>query len=172
MVHLALGGLRSVGIPARYVSGYFHPDAEPVVGETVPGESHAWVEWWDDGWRAFDPTNDREPGDRYVSVATGRDYLDVKPLSGIYSGGGTSRCQRRGRRHPAGLTVARPDPALSCWCGRAGRATAWTGATASRGRSGLRRAGWWVTPTRGNPRDSATENRPPLTFSQAQGPRR
>ena len=48
------------------------------------------MEWWDDGWHAFDPTNDREPGDRWVVVATGRDYGDVKPLSGIYSGAGTS----------------------------------------------------------------------------------
>ena len=91
MVHLVLGGLRSVGIPARYVSGYFHPDADPVVGETVHGYSHAWVEWWDDGWHGFDPCNNEEPGDRYVSVAFGRDYLDVKPISGIYSGVGTSR---------------------------------------------------------------------------------
>jgi transglutaminase-like putative cysteine protease len=90
IAHLAVGGLRSLGIPARYVSGYFHPQAEPVVGETVPGESHAWVEWWDDGWHAFDPTNDTEPGDRYVVLAAGRDYGDVKPLSGIYSGAATS----------------------------------------------------------------------------------
>jgi len=91
MVHLVIGGLRSVGIPARYVSGYFHPNDEPVIGETVSGESHAWVEWWDDGWHAFDPTNDHEPCDRYVVIATGRDYRDVKPLSGIYSGAKTSR---------------------------------------------------------------------------------
>ncbi|MCD4527478.1 transglutaminase family protein [Nocardioides sp. cx-173] len=91
MVHLVIGGLRSVGIPARYVSGYFHPIDEPVVGDHVTGESHAWVEWWDDGWHAFDPTNDTTPGNRYVVVATGRDYRDVKPLSGIYSGAQTSR---------------------------------------------------------------------------------
>jgi transglutaminase-like putative cysteine protease len=91
MVHLVIGGLRSVGIPARYVSGYFHPQDDPVVGESVTGESHAWVEWWDDGWHAFDPTNDTAPDDRYVVVATGRDYRDVKPLSGIYSGAQTSR---------------------------------------------------------------------------------
>jgi len=90
MAHLAIGAIRSMGIPTRYVSGYLHPSREPVVGDTVTGESHAWVEWWDDGWHAFDPTNDIEPGDRYVVVATGRDYRDVKPLSGIYSGAGTS----------------------------------------------------------------------------------
>lgn len=90
MAHLVIGGLRSMGIPTRYVSGYLHPTPEPVVGDTVTGESHAWVEWWDDGWHAFDPTNDTEPNDRYVVVAIGRDYSDVKPLSGIYSGAGTS----------------------------------------------------------------------------------
>lgn len=91
MVHVALGGLRSMGIPARYVSGYFHPDSEPVVGLTVPGQSHAWVEWWDDGWHAYDPCNDEEPGDRYITLARGRDYLDVRPLSGIFTGISTSR---------------------------------------------------------------------------------
>jgi transglutaminase-like putative cysteine protease len=90
VAHLVVGGLRTVGIPARYVSGYVHPSTEPVVGETVVGSSHAWVEWWDDGWRAFDPCHDTEPDDRYVSIAHGRDYADVKPISGIFSGGGTS----------------------------------------------------------------------------------
>ena len=90
MVHLVIGGLRSIGIPARYVSGYLHPSPDPVIGETVVGDSHAWVEWWDDGWHAFDLTNAVEPDDRYVVVATGRDYDDVKPISGIYSGAATS----------------------------------------------------------------------------------
>lgn len=44
MVHLVIGGLRSIGIPARYVSGYLHPNDEPEIGTTVRGESHAWVE--------------------------------------------------------------------------------------------------------------------------------
>lgn len=90
MVHLVIGGLRQMRIPARYVSGYFHPHPQPTIGETVHGESHAWVEWWDNGWHPFDPTNDHEPCDRYVVLATGRDYQDVKPLSGIYSGSSTS----------------------------------------------------------------------------------
>jgi len=90
MAHLVIGGLRSLGIPARYVSGYFHPSADPAVGETVSGASHAWVEWWDDGWHAFDVTGSVEPDDRYVVVATGRDYDDVKPISGVYSGAPTS----------------------------------------------------------------------------------
>ncbi len=72
------------------MSGYQHPLPTAPVGEAVRGESHAWVEWWDDGWHGFDPTNDQEPGERYVVVAAGRDYGDVKPLSGIYSGSATS----------------------------------------------------------------------------------
>ena len=86
----AIGGLRQVGIPALYVSGYLHPSKEPVTRETVRGESHAWVEWWDGGWHGFDPTNDTEPAERHVVVATGRDYEDVRPLSGIFTGTGTS----------------------------------------------------------------------------------
>lgn len=90
MAHLVLGGLRQVGVPARYVSGYLHPAKDPVVGETVGGESHAWVEWWDGGWHGYDPTNDAIPAERHVVVATGRDYGDVRPLSGIFTGAGTS----------------------------------------------------------------------------------
>ena len=90
MAHLVIGGLRTVGIPARYVSGYLHPKKSAPIGEPVRGESHAWVEWWDDGWHGYDPTNDRDVGDQHVVVATGRDYADVKPLSGIFSGSGTS----------------------------------------------------------------------------------
>ena len=88
--HVCLGALREAGIPARYVSGYLHPSAEPVVGETVAGESHAWIEWWDGTWVAFDPTNATAPDDRYVVVGSGRDYVDVAPLTGIFTGGETS----------------------------------------------------------------------------------
>ncbi len=91
MAHIVIGALRTIGIPARYVSGYLHPSVEPEIGVPETGESHAWVEWWDDGWHGFDPTNDTEPGDRHVIVATGRDYNDVKPLAGVFSGTGTSR---------------------------------------------------------------------------------
>ena len=90
MTHLVIGALRSVGVPARYVSGYLHPSSDPRVAETVVGESHAWVEWWDDGWHAWDVANATEPLDRHVVVAAGRDYDDVRPLSGIYSGAATS----------------------------------------------------------------------------------
>ncbi len=88
--HLCIGAMREAGLPARYVSGYLHPSAEPAIGETVTGESHAWVEWWDGAWVAFDPTNATPPDDRYVVVGNGRDYADVAPLAGIFAGGDTS----------------------------------------------------------------------------------
>ncbi|WP_345763559.1 transglutaminase family protein [Diaminobutyricibacter sp. McL0608] len=86
ITHIAIGALRSVGIPARYVSGYLHPSPEPVVGETVVGESHAWVEWFCGSWHGYDPTNRVEIGDRHVRVGHGRDYTDVAPLRGVYAG--------------------------------------------------------------------------------------
>lgn len=84
--HATLSLLRSVGIPARYVSGYLHT-LDDAVGETVVGESHAWVEYWDGGWASVDPTNDRPVDSSHVVVARGRDYADVSPLKGIYAGG-------------------------------------------------------------------------------------
>ena len=60
--HLTLALLRSIGIPARYVSGYLHTKPNAAIGETVSGESHAWIEAWTGGWWGFDPTNDVEIG--------------------------------------------------------------------------------------------------------------
>ena len=84
--HTLLSLLRAMGIPARYVSGYLH-DEQEAPGRTVVGESHAWVEVWNGGWEAYDPTNDRRVGSAHVVVARGRDYADVPPLKGIYAGG-------------------------------------------------------------------------------------
>jgi transglutaminase-like putative cysteine protease len=84
--HVLIGALRSLGIPARYVSGYLHPKPNAQIGETVTGESHAWVEWYAGDWFGYDPTNMLEIGDRHVLVARGRDYTDVSPLRGVYAG--------------------------------------------------------------------------------------
>jgi transglutaminase-like putative cysteine protease len=84
--HVSLGALRELGIPARYVSGYLHPKASAEIGETVEGESHAWVEWWVGEWVGFDPTSLAPAGADHVVVARGRDYTDVTPLKGIYAG--------------------------------------------------------------------------------------
>lgn len=90
LVHLGLGALRTVGIPARYVSGYVMPSATPVIGEVQTGESHAWLQYWDGAWVGLDPTNDTAPGDFHVEVGVGRDYFDVPPLKGVYSGSESS----------------------------------------------------------------------------------
>ncbi|SDQ31644.1 transglutaminase family protein [Microbacterium sp. cf332] len=86
IAHITLGALRSVGIPARYVSGYLHPDPDAQVGVAVTGESHAWVEWFAGDWQGFDPTNNIEISDRHVLVGRGRDYNDVPPLRGVFAG--------------------------------------------------------------------------------------
>ncbi len=84
--HLTLALLRAMRIPARYVSGYLHPHEDAVIGKPFVGESHAWVEWWSGSWVRFDPTNAIAAGERHVVVGRGRDYGDVAPLKGIYSG--------------------------------------------------------------------------------------
>jgi transglutaminase-like putative cysteine protease len=90
MAHVTVALLRAAGLPARYVSGYLHadPDAEP--GETLVGESHAWVEYWAGSWLPLDPTSGALVRERHVVVARGRDYADIPPLRGIYHGASTS----------------------------------------------------------------------------------
>jgi transglutaminase-like putative cysteine protease len=83
--HLHLGLCRSLGIPARYVSGYFFNNAlRPREAEA----SHAWIEAWIPGfgWASFDPTHDRIADERYVRLAVGRDYADIRPVNGTYRG--------------------------------------------------------------------------------------
>lgn len=90
--HLAIALLRAVGVPARYVSGYFYaadvtkPTA--LVGEPVTVQTHAWVEAAlpGNGWVPIDPTNPAPVGERHVVIGRGRDYDDVTPLRGVYSG--------------------------------------------------------------------------------------
>jgi transglutaminase-like putative cysteine protease len=89
--HVTLALLRAIGLPARYVSGYLHPTVNAEVGKTTAGQSHAWVEFWAGAWIAVDPTSHTEVGSRHVVVARGRDYADVRPLSGIYSGPAAER---------------------------------------------------------------------------------
>ncbi|GEE02514.1 transglutaminase-like protein [Gordonia spumicola] len=84
--HITLAMVRSLGIPARYVSGYLHPRPDAGIGDAVDGESHAWVDVWTGGWWGVDPTNDILITDRHISVGVGRDYADVPPFNGIYTG--------------------------------------------------------------------------------------
>jgi transglutaminase-like putative cysteine protease len=84
--HLAIAGLRSLGLATRYVSGYLETDPPPGLPRLVGADrSHAWVSVFvpDMGWVDLDPTNDQFANDRYVTVAWGRDYSDVPPLKGV-----------------------------------------------------------------------------------------
>lgn len=90
--HLAIAMCRAVGIPARYVSGYFFTaddsTGEDVDGDVVSVQTHAWFEAAIPGvgWLALDPTNKQEVGLRHVKIGHGRDYDDVPPLRGVYTG--------------------------------------------------------------------------------------
>ena len=86
IAHITVGALRCAGIPARYVSGYFDPRQDPQPGEVASAQSHAWVEWWDGGWNGFDPTTSVQIGTRHVTLGRGRDYADVPPFKGLFSG--------------------------------------------------------------------------------------
>ena len=79
-----------MGIPARYCSGYAHPDGEAEVGETVTGQSHAWIEYWAGDWVPVDPTAGQSVGEHHVSGRRGRDYSDVPPVKGVFHGGPTA----------------------------------------------------------------------------------
>ncbi len=84
--HLAIACLRSVGLAARYVSGYI--ETLPPVGKPkLQGSdaSHAWISVYipDMGWCEFDPTNNLIPSEKHIITAYGRDYADVAPLKGI-----------------------------------------------------------------------------------------
>ncbi len=89
--HILIALCRSQGIPARYVSGYFYNGKTGDENEA----SHAWVEVFlpHFGWKAFDPTHGREADARYIKLAIGRDYGDIKPVSGSYRGKGTQRME-------------------------------------------------------------------------------
>ena len=83
--HLMIGLARALRIPARYVSGFVHPDAGKFRGYA---QTHAWVELMfpSAGWIGFDPTNQCIVGPNFVKVAVGRDYRDVPPNKGVYRG--------------------------------------------------------------------------------------
>ena len=89
--HLAIAGLRSLGLPARYVSGYLLTRPPPGQAKLAGTDaSHAWLSVWAPGagWVDFDPTNGIIPSGEHITVAYGRDYEDISPVSGVLLGGG------------------------------------------------------------------------------------
>lgn len=94
-----IAGLRGLGIPAGYVSGFLRTDPPPGQPRLEGADAmHAWISAWtgpDSGWMGFDPTNDQPDGLDYLQVAFGRDYLDVAPVRGaIRSAGGQISAHR------------------------------------------------------------------------------
>ena len=94
--HVTIAALRSLGLAARYVSGYLATDPPPGRERVVGADAtHAWLECWvpgpassvssgaSGGWLSVDPTNDCVTGERHVTVAWGRDYADVPPVKGV-----------------------------------------------------------------------------------------
>jgi transglutaminase-like putative cysteine protease len=123
--HLAVALCRSEGIPARYVSGYLFTrdettnldpsvDGEGEAADVVTVQTHAWFEAAIPrvGWLALDPTNQQPVGERHVKIGHGRDYDDVQPLRGVFSGNTRATVEPHVeiRRLPA--TAGRPTSAL------------------------------------------------------------
>jgi transglutaminase-like putative cysteine protease len=101
--HLALSGLRGLGLAARYVSGYL--ETIPLAGAPIltgVDASHAWISVFlpGQGWFDFDPTNGSPIGEGHLTLAWGRDYGDVAPLKGVIYGGGMHQLD-------VGVTVTR-----------------------------------------------------------------
>ena len=89
--HLTIAAVRALGIPARYVSGYLMTRPPPgQVKLKGTDASHAWLSVWspEQGWVDFDPTNGMVPKGEHITVAFGRDYEDISPISGVLLGGG------------------------------------------------------------------------------------
>jgi transglutaminase-like putative cysteine protease len=93
LAHVEIGCLRAIGLAARYVSGYLLTHPPPGRPRLVGADaSHAWIGLYcgSAGWIDFDATNNLIPSDEHITIAWGRDYSDVCPVSGVFVGGGAS----------------------------------------------------------------------------------
>ncbi|WP_018411222.1 transglutaminase family protein [Methyloversatilis thermotolerans] len=91
LAHFMIGCLRSLGLPARYVSGYLLTEPPPGQPRLIGADaSHAWVSVFcpGQGWLDVDPTNCVQPGKQHITLAWGRDFSDVTPMRGVILGGG------------------------------------------------------------------------------------
>jgi transglutaminase-like putative cysteine protease len=104
--HLMIGGLRALGLPARYVSGYLLTEPPPGRPRLIGADaSHAWVSVYCGalaGWVDLDPTNDCVVDDEHVTLAWGRDFSDVTPMRGVILGGGEQELKVRVTVSPHG----------------------------------------------------------------------
>ncbi|MDM0042197.1 transglutaminase family protein [Variovorax sp. J22G21] len=126
--HIMIACFRTMGLPARYVSGYLLTQPPPGQPRLVGADaSHAWVSVYLPGldgpgdWADFDPTNGRQPGEDYVALAIGRDYSDVSPMRGVLHGGArhtlkvgvTVRPLEELREEAARIAAQGPSPSQS-----------------------------------------------------------
>jgi len=112
--HLMIAALRSIGLPARYISGYLLTDPPPGKPRLIGADaSHAWVAVWcpNKGWVEFDPTNGIQPDLRHVTLGWGRDFQDVSPLRGVILGGHAQAPEVRVTVLPDGETATEPRAA-------------------------------------------------------------
>ncbi len=95
--HIMISGLRGIGLPAAYVSGYLRTTRPPGAARLQGADAmHAWVMVWcgaEAGWIGFDPTNDMIASDEHIVLATGRDYTDVAPMDGVIIASGGQRIE-------------------------------------------------------------------------------
>ena len=120
--HILIACFRAMGLPARYVSGYLLTQPPPGQPRLVGADaSHAWVSVYLPGegegpesvgdWADFDPTNGRQPGEDYVTLAIGRDYSDVSPMRGVLHGGARHTLHVGVTVQPVGEVVQLPASA-------------------------------------------------------------
>ena len=95
--HIMIAGLRGLGLPASYVSGYIRtipPPGKPRLDGA--DATHAWVSVWcgaELGWIGFDPTNAIDAGNDHIELAIGRDFSDVSPIYGVFLGSGAQELE-------------------------------------------------------------------------------
>ena len=95
--HIMISGMRSLGLPVAYVSGYLRTTQSPNEAKLEGADAmHAWASVWcgdDAGWVGFDPTNGMLAGTDHVVLAIGRDYADVAPMDGVIFASGAQRLE-------------------------------------------------------------------------------
>jgi transglutaminase-like putative cysteine protease len=104
--HIMISGMRSLGLPVAYVSGYLRTTQSPNEAKLEGADAmHAWASVWcgdDTGWVGFDPTNGMLAGTDHVVLAIGRDYADVAPMDGVIFASGAQRLETSVRVLPVG----------------------------------------------------------------------
>jgi transglutaminase-like putative cysteine protease len=104
--HIMISGMRSLGLPVAYVSGYLRTTQSPNEAKLEGADAmHAWASVWcgdHAGWVGFDPTNGMLAGTDHVVLAIGRDYADVAPMDGVIFASGAQRLETSVRVLPVG----------------------------------------------------------------------